>query len=515
MGKFKPYDMHQMYLLPPSINDFLPENHLSRFVSNIVENLNTKPVEKKYSDIGQNAYHPKILLKLLFYGYADGIRSGRKMAKCCERDIAFKYLSCMQSPDFRTINDFRKNNLEEIKAYFVEIIKIAQKMGFAQINKIAIDGSKIRANASSKKSKDKKGYDEWLKDVEKEIADILQEADDIDAYEDELYGKDKRGDELPEELKDPVVMRRKIREAMDALKKEESEKSKKLQKELNKAVNKYEKISQTAQKFTDNESKINLTDPDSAFMKERQGVIKSNYNSQIAVNDKQIIVAAEVVNEANDRNMLDKMIKSSEESTGELPKEVLADSGYASYDNYEYLKDKEITGYIPDQDYHKHIVLKELEKPKNKYHKDNFKHIEEENSYTCPEGKKLIFFKKRISEEGKVKRRQHIYKGIGCKDCLCKKECTKGKFRTLTCDIREPLREQMRQRLQTPQGKDKYGTRLHLAEAPFGDIKFNLGYKHFLLRGLEKVAAEFKLICIAKNIKRIFQLNNQMVPAMI
>ncbi len=187
-----------MLVLPPSVYDFIPKKHLARLIDKVIETLDTTFIEDKYSELGQNTYHTKILIKLLFYGYALGERSGRMIAKRCETDTAYMYLAQMYKPDFRTINDFRKNNIKELCEYFVDIVRMCKELGLVKIGQINIDGTKIKANAANRRTKDKEGYKRWLRKVNK-INKILEEADYIDREEDKIYG-DKRGDELPEDI---------------------------------------------------------------------------------------------------------------------------------------------------------------------------------------------------------------------------------------------------------------------------------------------------------------------------
>lgn len=468
MAKFKPLKKDQLLLLPPFLEEFIPENHLARVVSEIVDSLDTSNIELKYSELGQNAYHPKIILKILFYGYATGIRSGRKIATKCETDTAFMYLAQMYKPDFRTINDFRKDNIKEIEHYFVDIIKICQELGLVKIGSIAIDGTKIRANATSSRSKDKEGYEKWLQKVEEEIREILKEAEKTDEEEDRKYG-DRRGDELPESLRKKEHLKEKIKQVLKNFGK-------------------------------DKEEKINLTDPDANYMQEKKGVVRASYNCQVSVAEDQIIVGAAVSKEANDRTELTKMIEFTEENLGEEVKTIVADSGYSSYDNYEYLRKREKNAYIPDQYFEK---VKNKEYEEQKYHRENFTYDKECDCYICPEGKTLTRYKKRISNKGRRKWKQVIYKGTECMECSVKNLCTKQKARTYARELREDLQEEMREKLLTKEGSKKYKWRLYTAEPPFGHFKHNLGYKRFLLRTLEKVQAEFKLMCIGYNLMKI------------
>jgi len=471
MARFKPYRKKQTMLLPPSLEDYVPASHLARVVDEVVEALDTKEIEDKYSDLGQNTYHPKIQLKLLFYGYATGNRSGRKIAQLCESDTAYIYLAQMYRPNFRTINDFRKNNLDQIKDYFVEVVRMCKGLGMVKMGEISIDGTKIKANAAKRRTKDKKGYERWLEGIEERIQEILQEAGEIEGQEDRLYGKDKRGDELPEEIRTKDKLRKKIKEVMKTLNTEKE--------------------------------KRNLTDPDARFMRDGRGRIDINYNGQIAVSQDQVILAAEVINAPNDRGALKEIFEQAEANIGEAMEEVIADSGYSSYDNYEYLEERGKTGYIPDQ-YLNKIEKGEYRREENRYHAENFIYDKGKEIYICPQGRELRVYERRHSDKGERKWRQVIYRGVGCGKCEVRELCTKQKARTIAREERRELLEEMRERLLSKEGKAKYKKRLFTVEPPFGNIKHNLGYRSFLLRGLEKVDAEFKLMCIGLNLKKMY-----------
>ena len=471
MAKFKPYRKGQLHLLPASLEDYVPEGHLARLVYEVVEELDTTEIEEKYSDLGQHTYSPKILLKLLFYGYATGVRSGRKIGARCESDTAYMYLAEQYRLDFRTLNDFRKEHLKEIEGFFIDMVRICQGLGMGKVGQIHIDGSKLRANAAARRSKQKESYACWLEAVEEEIRGILKEAEQTDQAEDRIHGQ-ARGDELPEGLRSKEVLRAKIKEVLAKFKGDRNE-------------------------------KINLTDVDSRFMKERAGVITPAYNCQLAVEQGQLIVGADVVVEENDRKQLVSMVEQTETVTAQGVEEVIADSGYASYDNYAFLSSEGKRGYIPDQYFNK-VQKGEYLHPQHRYHKENFQYNEEQDIYICPEGKVLPFYKERDSERGVIKRRQWIYKGKDCASCLVRTQCTKMAARTISREKREELQEAMRERLSSAEGKAKYKRRLYTVEPVFGHLKHNLGYRRFLLRTLEKVRGEFKMMCIGYNLRKLF-----------
>lgn len=453
MSKFKPYRKDQLLLFPNTINDFVPKSHLARLVDQIVEELNTTNIEKKYSSLGQNTYHPKILIKLLFYGYAVGERSGRTIAKKIETDTAYMYLSQMYRPDFRTVNDFRKNHIKELSEYFLEIVRYCQKLNLVKVGQINIDGTKMKANASSRRTKNKQQCEQWIERIEKKIKQMLEEASQIDAQEDALYGN-LRGDELPRQINTAEKLKKKL-----------------------------EEISQS---FKDNKEEINITDQDAPRMQK----VKVGYNCQAAVTEEQIIVGAEVITDTNDKEALKPTVEATEETLHQTIHEVAADSGYASFGSYEYLSKNKKTGYIPDQD------LAMLGKNKMKtYHYENFTYDQQQDAYLCPRVQVLTRYKRWFKDKNSYT----IYRGKSCQQCPEKAKCTKQNQRTIAREDRRPLLEQMRQRLQSQAGQQKYLQRMLTIEPTFGNIKHNLGYRYFLLRTLEKVKGEFKLMCIAHN----------------
>lgn len=470
MQKFKPISNQQYFLLPPSVEDFIGDNHLARVVSEVVDTLDTNGIEKRYSYLGQKSYHPKILLKLLFYGYAIGIRSGRKISSACESDVAFMYLSSMYKPDFRTINDFRKDNVKAVEQLFIEVVKLCEAMNMVNIGTLVIDSTKLRANASNRRTKTKEQYEHWLAGIEQQVQGVLEQADTTDKEEDEKYG-DSRGDELPKEINTKEKLKNKIKEAIQQLKKGE---------------------------------KQNLSDADAKVIR-NGGSLKTSYNCQASVTTNGIIVSAYVTNDASDREHLIAVIEQAEKNTEQQATTILADSGYASYDNYEQLTKLKKTILIPDQE-------KETESIKaanDPLHRNHFKYDEANDEFICPEGKPLIlnrssYFHKRTKQKSK------IYQGTLCSSCSRKPFCTKGKARQIHVENRMPLREGIRQLLNSPPGKQLYKLRQQIIEPIFGNIKHNLQYTMLHLRTLKKVNAEWQIICLTHNIKQIWRLKVQL-----
>lgn len=464
MEKFKPINNNQLYLLPPSIEDFIPADHLARVINDVVETIDVSTVAASYSTLGQKSYSPHLLLKLMFYGYSIGIRSGRKIAAPCEQDTAFMYLASMYKPDFRTINDFRKNNLAFIQQSFIHIVRLCKAMGMAKAGTLILDGTKLKANASAKHTKTKEQYNDWMERIENDIQDILNEAAATDKFEDKVYGN-KRGDELPKELQSKQRLKEKIQQAMADMQEEDQ--------------------------------KINLTDKDAKFVRSKKGN-DLNYNCQAAITEDGIIVSAYTCNKGSDRKETIKSVQSAEENTQDTYTAILADSGYASFDNYEELDKQGKTIYIPDQQ-----MNIEAEKEKNPYHRNHFVYDNKKSCYICPENKELIFQKHSIHKLNKQK--SFIYTCKECPECDKQALCTKGTFRQLHIQTREHLRHEIRQRLKSAEGKIKYLKRM-LIESVFGNIKHNLNYGNLYLKGLEKTTAEWQLICIGHNLRKLHKL---------
>jgi transposase len=462
-SKFKSIQNDQLFLLPPNIEEFIPEGHLARVISEIVDTFDTRKIEERYSYQGQKSYHPKILIKLWVYGYATGTLSGRKIAMKCETDTAYMYLSSMYRPDFRTINDFRKDNIKSFEGYFVAVIKLCRELGMASIGTIALDGTKIRGNASSKEMRDKVMYSQWLKEVEDQLATLNQQADAVNVTEEQVLINE-RGDEIPKEIRQKETLRKKIQQAIEELKDRDGERT-------------------------------NLTDKDVRLIKSA-GQVKPNYNCQGAVTRDGIIVAAYVSNNASDKEQLTPLISQAEKNTGTQVENILADSGYSSYANYEWLEQQQKTAYIPDQDYEHREELKA-----EPYDKSNFIYDPQKDSYTCPQGKELVLDKIVFHKTRKQKVR--IYKGTQCLNCPVKSDCTSAKARQINQDIREPLREKARRILDSPQGKLIYRQRMNMIEPIWGNIKFNKKITMFQLRGLTKVNGEWMLIVIGNNIQKL------------
>jgi len=453
---FKKYDQKQQFLLPLSLEEFVSKDHISRVINELFDVVDISAIESTYSEEGCPAYHPRLLLKILFYGYLINIRSSRKIDDMTQTDTAFMYLAAMQKPDFHTICRFRSTHLDSIKEIFSQIVTFCKEMGLIG-SSISIDGTKVKANASPKQSKSSDA-------IKKEIDKILRESIETDEREDEIYG-DSTPYKMPEELVDKKYRLEKIKAAK---KKMDEEKLK----------------------------KVNITDTDAKIMKHKDGSKKPSYNCQVAVDEKeQIIVAADLVDEENDLHQIEPMIENVKETLGYKPNIVLADAGYFSYDNVKFLLDEEIDAYIPDNFY-------EVEKrgKTKKFRKSLFTYDDKKDCYYCPAAFEIQFTRIQKRED-EPDLRQYVCKY--CSLCVLKNACTESKNRTISRDPREYLMEDMRAKLDTEEGTEQYQNRMSTVEPVFGQMKQNRRFREFLLRGKRKTRIEFFMMCTVHNIKKI------------
>lgn len=344
---FHPYDPDQALLLPPSLRDWLPSDHLAHFISDTVDELDLAAFHRKYEQRedgrGQLAYHPALMLKVLIYAYSIGLFSSRRIAAAIEEQVALRYLTAGNFPSHRTIARFRLEHLDDFQALFVEVVRIAQASGMVKLGTLAVDGTKLKANASKHKAMSyerMKAEEEKLREEIRKITDLARRTDEA---EDAEFGPDFRGDELPEELrtrKSRLETIRAARKRLEEAQAEEDEKSGRGQSKRGPKLKREIGVPKdTAQS--------NFTDPESRIMKTSTGAFEQSYNAQIAVDSaERIIVAANVTSCAADAGELLKMEAATEANLGQHPKELLADAGYKSEANFVELEKRGVQGFI-------------------------------------------------------------------------------------------------------------------------------------------------------------------------
>ena len=456
MNGFKPYHQGQEMLLPLSLEEFVPPDHKAHIISAVVDKMDLSCLYSSFcTDNGQNAYDPRMLTKVIFYATFTGIFSSREIENRLLTDTVFMYLAAMQKPSYRTIIRFKSRFLKELVPLFEQIVIICQELELVGLNHIAFDGTKIKANASPKKSLTEK-------QLQRRIRKLLKLSVKTDKEEDEIFDGTTPF-AIPEDL------------AKDA----------ELMKKIEQLTNAYTHLTESDDK------RVNLTDEDAKIMKSKQTLIPA-YNAQTAVDDKfHVIVGVDVTTEETDHHQLIPMVEQVIHNTKSQPEVISADPGYATYENYEYLANNGLYALIPDT---MHFI--DTQGRSKYYTKSRFRYDKEKDSYVCPAGRTMNFVRMQKSKKGEA---TGIYRG-DCTWCPLHQSCTKSSFRTITRHPKESLKDSMRDRLSTPEGKKEYGKRITVAEAPFGDMKANKRWNQLSYRGNLKVKGECILHVIGHNL---------------
>jgi transposase len=347
--QFREWLVDERWLFPPSVRELVPEKHLAYFVRDTVrEQLDLSAIVDSYSEErGYPPYHPVMMTALLLYSYSQGIYSSRRIAKACEQRVDFMAVTGMQRPDFRTVSDFRLRHLEGLDGLFGQVLKLCQQAGLVKLGHVALDGTKVQANASKHKAMSYGRMKKTQAELEADVAKWFAEAERIDAEEDALYGKDKRGDELPDWVANKQERIAKIKEAMESL--EAEAKAKAAEVSVNEPPEPKRKGGRPPKNppgTPEDKAQRSFTDPESRIMKGRDGFIQG-YNCQAAVDAaSQIIVAQATSNHANDKRELSPLVKLIKKMTGRQAKELSADTGYCSEENLKDLNRHHIRAYL-------------------------------------------------------------------------------------------------------------------------------------------------------------------------
>lgn len=478
--KKSPVEFNQRQLFPSNIFDLLPDDHECYLYNDIFQQLDTSSLENQYSRKGQNAYHPRLIVSILIYAYSQGVFSSRQIERRCHEDLSFMYIAGMNCPNFRVLSDFRKNNSEFFHECFKQSVLLAMELGLASLGHVSLDGSKFKADTSKHKAMSYKSLKEKEKKLMVEIESLIEKANKCDEEEDKEY-KEKTGYGIPEDLKYKEDRLAQIQAAKEALEQREEE----LQ----------------PGKEIEDKKQISFADTDARIMG-KKGKFDYQYNGQICVDeDNQIIIAQHLSQNANDKKEIDPAIKNIQETTGKLPSKMSLDNGYMSGDNLEAIEAVELDAYVATDKGEKKNKIP-LDESSRKLTKADFIYNEQDDCFACPGGQTLVL--KSESKDGKK-----TYQGSSnvCAGCEYKSRCcqsTKGNARTINTDDKEPLRQQMNEKMEEETSKEIYGKRKVIVEPVFGQIK-NTGFRGFSVRGHDKTSGEFSLVCIAHNIKKIMK----------
>ena len=457
---FRAWKIDQPLLLPLAVQDFVADDHLARFVlALIVDELDLIEIVAAYSnEKGQPPFDPHMMTALLLYAYCRGIYSSRRIAQACRERVDFMIIIALDPPDFRTISNFRKRHLKALAGLFVQVLKLCEKAGLVKLGHVALDGTKIKANASKHKAMSYERMEKRAAELEAEVAKWLSSAEAADAGEDKLYGRDKTGEEMPDWVADKKRRAETIRAAKAAL---EAEAKAAAEAKVKEEAAAEEKRQAEGRKKPgpkaappsgepDPKAQKNFTDPESRIMKSKDGFVQA-FNAQAAVDaEAQIIVAQAVTQDANDRRQLAPMTDAIETNLGRKPEQLSANSGYCSNANIEALETRGIDGYIaPGRT------------------KDTADGAAEASMAAPPADASATASPEPASAPTRV--------------------------------------EAMREKIKAGGHDSPYRLRKQLPEPVFGQIKQARGFRQFLLRGLEKVHAEWSIVCTAHNLLKLAQ----------
>ena len=477
-------DPSQTLLLPTNLRDIIPEDHICFLIEEVVNQLNFDDFDQKVNGPGNPSYHPRVNLKIILNGVCERITSTRKLEKQTMENVVFRYLSENLNPDFHTIAMFRKDNRDLIKKCFLQTIEIAKKLDMVNLNKLYLDGIKVKANASKSKTFTKEEIDFLSEFVDKQFS----ETEKTDQEEDKKYGESNGEIKIPENL----THKRKLQEKV---------------KEMLKDMGKAKKQMDVAKEKISKESidKINLTDMDSKMMKMKKGFhYEQAYNCQLLVEDRGEIIVGNYLSDSpadvlETEPTMEKFKQDQKVSLKDV--ELFQDNGYSCSATAEYYEKEEAIAFIPDN-----ATTKELHgktKEISKFSNDKFELDFEKNQAICPAGNIMEFYRTDFNKRNK-KILANIYRTKKCKDCPFREECLPkgGTYREARIN---PQMRKIRLRFKTKEGLEKYNKRFHKGEIAQAHILHNLGYREFKCRNKKSCENEVNLFSASYNMIKIYK----------
>lgn len=503
---FKPYDSDQLSLLPPSLDELIPDNHVVRIVRDVIDQLDIDAILKRYKGGGASSFHPKLLLKILIYGYLSNTYSSRKIEQAVRSNIHYMWLSGMQTPDHNTINRFRNDKLKgALKEVFGQVVKLMVGQGLVDIKTIYVDGTKLEANAN-------KYTFVWGKSIKKYKQGIKTQLEELWHYADTI-AKEELMDNDPTIY--PELDADQVRKTIDSINEAIKDKpvDKKIKQKLNYAkrhwpenMAKYDE----QEKILGDRNSYSKTDTDATFMRMkddhmRNGQLKAAYNWQISTSN-QYIVNYDIYHNPTDTLTLPDHLNQYKDLYGHSPDVAVADAGYGSEANYEYLDNHEIESYVKYNYFHKEQKSKGKIKDKDAFRPEHLHYNKQGDYFICPMGQKMTKQYEKISKtKSGFKQNYSVYQAQNCKGCPLRGACHKSK-NNRQIDFNWNLKkhkDKARQKLLSEQGVAHRSQRPADVEAVFGNIKQNKNFTRFMLRGKENVIIEAGLIALAHNLAKM------------
>jgi transposase len=500
---FKEYDQQQIQLLPPSLEDLIPGNHLVRVVNQVVERLDISSILNQYEGGGASAYHPKMLIKVLLYGYAVKIYTGRKIAKALSQDINFMWLAAYSRPDFRTINLFRSGILKDtIEDLFKELLLFLVDHGYVQIENYFTDGTTFRADANGNQVVWRKNSQRYKEMAEAKCQELFKEIDQLNVAEDQRYG-----DRDLEEMGSKPVSKEEILSGVEKLDKviqntSEKRKKRKAESLKRRVIEQQEKIDKYQEQLEigKERSGYSRTDTDASVMMMKNEELLPGYNV-LASSENQFVTAITTHQNPNDATCFKQHL----ESFVFTPGSITADSIFGTEENYQLLEAADIESYLKYPTFHSAGTKKFKE---DIFRKENFPYDANTDSYICPNSQRLRYTQTREEKHKKTGFRfqTKLYQADNCTGCAMRGACTMSKEANRTIVVNEQLdtyKKLVFKNLTSEKGIALRKRRGAEIESCFGDFKHNMGFRRFHLRGLEKVKTEITVLAMAHNLRKL------------
>jgi len=499
---FKAYRQNQTYLFPPSVEDMIATNHPVRVVNEVMDRIDIDVIIKKYKGGGTTSYHPRMLLKVLVYGYLNNVYSSRKLEACVKENIYFMWLAGMAQPDHHTINRFRSERLRNIlKEVFAQIVLLLVESGHVSLQEIYTDGSKIESVANRYSFV-------WGKAIKTNREKIKQQLKELWSYTQKVAAAEKDDDTPPDFDKiDSKEVKATIEKIDAALK--DTEVSKDVKQKLNYAKKHWPaKLKQykKQENILGKRNSYSKTDTGATFMRMKEdhmknGQLKPGYNAQISTNN-QFVVNYSLHPNPTDTKTLIPHLEQYKKLYNTLPQVQVTDAGYGSEENYQYLHKQGVEAYIKPTDFDR--KQKRSYQP-NPFATDQLEYNELKDEYNCPAGKPMKRIGTRQEKKNGLLKTYVLYQARGCSNCPLKEAChgQKGNRVIHVNHKGHKLKQQAHERLKTEKGIFYRKKRPADVEPVFANIKHNKNFKRFLLKGIDKTEIEWGLLCIAHNLKKI------------
>jgi transposase len=499
---FKAYQQNQQFLFPPSLEDMIAQNHPVRVVSEVIDRVDIDIIIKKYKGGGTTSYHPRMLLKVLVYGYLNNIYSSRRIEASLKENIYFMWLAGMQQPDHRTINRFRSERLRNIlKEIFAQIVMLLVDKGQVSLKEIYTDGSKIESVANRYSFV-------WGNAIKTNRERIKQQLKELWSYTQKVAAQENDDNPPPDFEK---IDSREVQETIDRIDAvlKDKDVSKDVKQKLSYGRKNWpSKLKQYArqEKILAGRNSYSKTDQGATFMRMKEdhmknGQLKPGYNAQISTNN-QFVVNYSLHPNPGDTKTLIPHLEQYKKLYNTLPVVQVADAGYGSEENYQYLHKQGVEAYIKPRDFDRQ--QKRNYQP-NPFASDQLQYNAAKNEFICPAGKPMKRVGSKQKKEGGILKKYSLYQARGCKNCPLKQAChgQKGN-RIISANHKgRTLKQQAYERLKTETGIKYRKKRPADVEPVFGNIKHNKNFKRFLLTGIDKTEIEWGLLCIAHNLKKI------------